>query len=157
MSDWNIKDRPNRFPWPPVLLICLIALGLVLRAVWPLGFERTGISQAVGGLFVVAALASDVWASLTFRKAQTTILPHQGTQALVTRGPFAYSRNPIYVGNLLILLGVGLLAGSLWHVVLVPVLALAVQHFAIVREEAHLAANFPQGWADYSAKVRRWI
>jgi protein-S-isoprenylcysteine O-methyltransferase Ste14 len=99
----------------------------------------------------------DAWASFTFTRAKTTILPHRGSQALVTHGPFAYSRNPIYVGNLMILVGVGLLAGSLWHVVLAPALAFAIGHFAIRREEAHLAARFPHEWAEYTARVRRWI
>lgn len=157
MSTWNIKERPNRFPWPPMLLVGAILLGFVLRGVLPFGFERTLVSQAIGALFVMAALATDVWASLTFRRAQTTIMPHQGTQALVTSGPFQYSRNPIYVGNLMILAGVGLLAGSLWHILLVPVLAFAVQRFAIMREEAHLAANFGQAWESYTSKVRRWV
>lgn len=157
MAAWNIKERPNHFPWPPVLLVGMIVTGFVLQALVPLGFGRTALGQGAGVALVALALGLDVWASLTFRKARTTILPHRGTQALVSTGPFAFSRNPIYLGNLMILAGVGLLGGSLWHLVLVPVLALTILQLAIVREEAHLAANFAQVWFDYSAKVRRWV
>lgn len=157
MTPWDIKQRPNRLPWPPVLLLGTIGLGFLLRALFPFGFESTPISQTIGALFIACALALDVWASLTFRRAQTTIMPHQGTKSLVTGGPFQYSRNPIYVGNLLILVGVGLLAGSLWHVVLVVPLAFAIQSLAIVREEAHLAANFGKEWQYYTQQVRRWV
>jgi protein-S-isoprenylcysteine O-methyltransferase Ste14 len=157
MSDWNIEERPNRFPWPPVLLVLFIVLGFALRAVLPFDVARTPFSQFAGFVLIALALALDAWASFTFTRAKTTILPHRGSQALVTHGPFAYSRNPIYVGNLMILVGVGLLAGSLWHVVLAPALAFAIGHFAIRREEAHLAARFPGEWAEYTARVRRWI
>jgi protein-S-isoprenylcysteine O-methyltransferase Ste14 len=157
MADWDIKDRPNRFPWPPVLLVLFIGLGFVLRAFLPFGLERTPVSQLVGFVFIACALGLDAWASITFSKAKTTILPHRGTETLVTDGPFQYSRNPIYVGNLMILAGVGLLAGSVWHVALVPLLALAIAHMAIRREEAHLEAKFPTQWAAYSSRVRRWL
>lgn len=157
MPDWNIHDRPNRFPWPPVLLVVAISLGFVLRHFLPMTIATTPLLQAFGALLIGSALALDVWASLTFRHAQTTILPHRGTQALVDAGPFAYSRNPIYIGNLMILCGIGLLAGSLWHVALVAPLALAIQHLAIAREEMHLATRFPEEWATYTGKVRRWI
>lgn len=157
MPNWNIHDRPNRFPWPPVLLVIAISIGFVLRYLLPLPIANTPLLKAFAVLLIGSALALDVWASLTFRRAQTTILPHRGTQALVKDGPFAYSRNPIYLGNLMILCGIGLLAGSLWHIALVVPLALAIQHLAIMREEMHLVARFPQEWASYSDKVRRWI
>lgn len=157
MNDWDIKERPNHFPWPPVWLVIMIAVGFALRELIPLGVSRTPLSQFAGFVLIACALGIDGWASLTFSKAKTTILPHRGTRSLVTSGPFQYSRNPIYLGNLMILAGVGLLAGSPWHIALVPVLAFAVWHFAIAREESHLAANFPNEWADYSAKVRRWL
>lgn len=157
MTDWNIKDRPNRFPWPPVLLGMAIVCGFVLRYFMPLTFANTPLVQTVGVLFIASALALDVWASLTFRRAQTTILPHRGSEALVTGGPFVFSRNPIYLGNLMILGGLGLLAGSAWHIVLVAPLALAIKQLAIAREEKHLEAKFPDQWTNYSSKVRRWI
>lgn len=157
MASWDINDRPNRFPWPPVLLILTIALGFGLQQMFAFGPGRTGAGMVAGLALIALALMLDVWASFTFTRARTTILPHRGSAALVSSGPFRFSRNPIYLGNLMILTGVGFVAGSLWHIVLVPILALAVFHLAIKREEAHLRARFPQDWADYSASVRRWI
>jgi protein-S-isoprenylcysteine O-methyltransferase Ste14 len=157
MTNWDIQERPNRVPWPPLLLVAMICVGFVLRELVPFGVSRTPLSQFSGFVLIAGALALDGWASLTFSRAKTTILPHRGTRNLVTTGPFQFSRNPIYVGNLLILAGVGLLAGSPWHVVLVPALAATIWYFAIAREEAHLAANFPEEWPNYSARVRRWL
>lgn len=157
MKNWDIKDRPNLFPWPPVLLGLAILGGFSLGQLVPIAVATTPISQAVGLILIACAVGLDVWASLTFRRAKTTILPHRGSEHLVKTGPFAYSRNPIYVGNLLILGGIGLLLGSIWHVALVAPLGIAIGRLAIFREEEHLAANFPQEWAAYSSAVRRWV
>ena len=102
-------------------------------------------------------LLLDVWAFRTLRRHRTTILPHAGASALVTEGPFGLSRNPIYVGNLLLIVGVGLAAGRPWFVLLSPALALALRELAIVREERHLAARFGAAWRAYAARVRRWV
>lgn len=157
MTNRPYEDRPNRFPWPPVLLVLAIITGFVLRQIVPLNVAVTPLLQTLGALLIGCALALDVWASLTFHRARTTILPHRGTQALVSTGPFAYSRNPIYLGNLMIVGGIGLLAGSLWHIVLILPLGLAIRHLAILREEQHLAARFPDAWAEYAQRVRRWV
>lgn len=157
MTRWDLKDTPNRFPWPPVLLVSFILLGIALNRTAPLWFENGPIWRPVGFLMIGIALALDVWAFLIFRRAKTTILPHQGSDALVTDGPFRFSRNPIYVGNLMILLGLGLTSGSFWPFVLAPFMIASVTYLAIKREEAHLAARFPESWRDYAGKVRRWL
>ena len=157
MTNWDIKDRPNLFPWPPVLLGLSILAGWALGELVPIEVASSAFAQFTGLGFIAVALAIDVWASLTFRKARSTALPHRGTDALVTEGPFQYSRNPIYLGNLLILGGIGLLLASIWHIALVAPLGLVLTRVAIAREEAHLYAKFPQQWAQYSSQVRRWI
>lgn len=157
MTNWDFKDRPNLVPWPPVLLALAILSGFALDQLISLDVSRTPLSRFIGVMLISGALALDVWSSLTFRKAQTTILPHRGSEALATGGPFAYSRNPIYLGNLLILFGVGLFFGSVWHIALVLPLAVAITRLAISREEKHLETKFPRQWADYTSKVRRWI
>ena len=159
MNPSDFKERPNRVPWPPILLVLAIAIGFTLDALLPFRPDILdgSVASALGAALIVAALGLDVWVSITFRRARTTILPHRGSDALVTDGPFKFSRNPIYVGNVLILVGVGLLGGTLWHVLLVPLLVLAVTQLAIVREEAHLARRFPDAWASYSKQARRWL
>ncbi|MEM6383615.1 MAG: isoprenylcysteine carboxylmethyltransferase family protein [Pseudomonadota bacterium] len=157
MTPWDIKDRPNLFPWPPVLLGIAILGGFALGQLAPIAVASSPTSQAIGFVMIACALGLDVWASLTFRKARTTILPHRGTDTIVTAGPFAYSRNPIYLGNLLILGGIGLLVGSVWHIALVAPLGIAINRLAIAREEAHLAAKFPEQWNAYAQRVRRWV
>lgn len=157
MVNWDIEERPNRFPWPPVLLVIALVAAFGVDRVIPLPLIIGFPGAFVGVLLIILALALDVWAMMTFRSAQTTILPHEGTAQLVTNGPFQFSRNPIYVGNVLILVGAGLVAGSAWPLLFAPLLALAVQKLAIEREEAHLAAKFGAAWRSYAERVRRWV
>ncbi len=156
----DAHDRPNRIPWPPILLIATIALGVGLHWLVPLpwiyglaALEAT----AMGVTMIVAAVAIDIWAALVFRKHKTTIQPHQRSTRLVTRGPFRFSRNPIYVGNLMVVAGLGLVLSNLWLLIATPVLGFALHKLAIAREEQHLEELFADQWRDYKARVRRWI
>jgi protein-S-isoprenylcysteine O-methyltransferase Ste14 len=75
----------------------------------------------------------------------------------VTSGPFALSRNPIYLGNTLLITGAALLFASPWLLAAACVAAALVRVLAIRREEAHLAAQFGSVWTDYTQRTRRWL
>jgi protein-S-isoprenylcysteine O-methyltransferase Ste14 len=90
-------------------------------------------------------------------RRRANILPHRAATALVTDGPFAWSRNPIYLGNTLLLSGCGLAFGNAWLLVGAAVAAIAVTVLAIRREEAHLASRFGDAWMAYAARTRRWF
>mgnify|MGYP000231577150 CR=1 FL=1 len=77
--------------------------------------------------------------------------------ALITDGPFARSRNPIYTGNTMLLTGVGLLTGIAWFILAALIAAFATQKLAIEREERHLATRFGKAWDDYAARTPRWL
>ncbi|MGJ3265266.1 MAG: methyltransferase family protein [Salinarimonas sp.] len=152
------NDTPNRWPWPPIVYFLAIVGGfLIERNLVP---TSHGGGMALGVLGVVAILAGlglDLWTAWTFSRARTTIMPHRGANALVTSGPFRFSRNPIYVGNTLLTAGLGLVFDNLWLVGFAVVAAFLVQKLAIEREEAHLARRFGEEWRAYAARVRRWL
>lgn len=151
---------PSRLPWPPLIYVAAVALAIVLQWLWPLpwiGPPLADLLFALGWLMVLAALALDFGAMRTMRKAQTTILPHRAADHLVTGGPFALSRNPIYLGNTTLMVAIGFIAGSLWFVLLAPVAAILTTFLAIRPEERHLAERFGKRYRDYQKKVRRWI
>jgi protein-S-isoprenylcysteine O-methyltransferase Ste14 len=155
------QDRPNRIPWPPLIYGGLALLGLSLHWIVPLPWPGGGIVRivlaATGLCLACAAIALDVTAALAFRRHRTTILPHRGASALITDGPFAKSRNPIYVGNTLLVAGAGLLFGIGWLVLAGLAGAVLTQKLAIEREERHLAARFGPDWEDYKARTPRWL
>ncbi len=155
-----IEDRPNTLPWPPMIYIAAAALAVLLHWLVPLPWLPDPLREflfAVGWLVVAGAVAIDVAAMRAMRRARTTIMPHKGANHMVTGGPFSFTRNPIYLGNTMLMVGIGLIAGIAWFVLLAPVAALATTKLAIAREERHLEARFGKKYRDYAKKVRRWI
>lgn len=153
-------DRPNVFPWPPVLYLLAAVVALALHILWPLPWLTAPLSDllfAVGWLLVFGALALDAGAMLAMYRVRTNIWPHRGANHLVTSGPFAITRNPIYVANTMLMLGLGFILGALWFLLLAPVAAYATQKLAIEREEKHLETRFGRHYRDYKKKARRWI
>ena len=151
---------PSRLPWPPIIYVAAVALAIVLQWLWPLPWIGSPISDllfALGWLMVLAALALDLGAMQTMRKAKTTILPTRAAEHLVTGGPFAISRNPIYLGNTTLMVAIGFIAGSLWFVLLAPAAAILTTYLAIKPEERHLTERFGKRYRDYQKKVRRWF
>jgi len=132
------------------------ALGRLVRLGWPAGMWGD-LLTGLGLFLIILALIIDVTAMRTMAAAKTTILPHQRSDHLVTRGIFRFSRNPIYVANVMLIAGIGLFAGNVWLLLLAPVDGLATQKLAIEREEAHLEARFAKTYRDYKKKVNRWL
>jgi len=108
-------------------------------------------------VLLFAGLGLDVWAMAALHRARTNILPHRAAGRLVTDGPYAFTRNPIYLGNTIVLLGLGLMLENPWLLAAAPVAAVATDHLAARREEAHLAAKFGAEFAAYAARVPRWL
>jgi protein-S-isoprenylcysteine O-methyltransferase Ste14 len=79
------------------------------------------------------------------------------TTALVTEGPFRYSRNPIYVALTLLYVGVALLINALWILLLVVPAVLVLRYGVIAREEAYLTRKFGDAYRQYTTQVRRWL
>jgi len=146
-----------RFPPPLIHLGAILtgaALGVPLpqQAPWP---PRGG--GVLGVLFVVAALLLNISGFMALRRAGTTIRPDRGATALVTGGPYRFSRNPLYISLALMHAGVSIWARSVWALVmLVPALIL-VDRFVIRREERHLQEVFGGAYRDYRRRTRRWL
>lgn len=145
---------------PPPLLLLLLGIGLWQGAhAWPaLRFALPGAAW-IGALLGLVGVALNLVPKWRFGQAGTTINPMrpQATQALVTGGLLARSRNPMYVGQVLVLAGWGLAlrTGLVLPAVLVQVLWLT--RLQIVPEERALQARFGEAYADYRRRVRRWL
>ena len=155
-----VETRPNTLPWPPIVYIAAVAAATLLNWLVPLPWIPGPLSEllfAVGWLVVGGALVIEFSAMRTMARAKTTIMPHRGSDHLVTGGPFSFTRNPIYLGNTMLMIGIGLIAGIVWFILLAPVDAFVTQKLAIEREERHLEIRFGKKYRDYAKKVRRWI
>ncbi|MDZ7823766.1 MAG: isoprenylcysteine carboxylmethyltransferase family protein [Ahrensia sp.] len=156
----NRFDRPNTIPWPPIILISSIAIGFIAQGIYSLSVPTTPLGDLVFGLglmMIIVALLIDIAAMRTMQKAKTTIMPHKGSEHMVTTGVFAFSRNPIYLANAILIIGIGLVMGTFWHVFIMPFAAFATQKLAIEREEIHLEHKFGNNFRSYKKKVNRWI
>ncbi|WP_238122335.1 MULTISPECIES: methyltransferase family protein [unclassified Xanthobacter] len=156
----HAATRPNRLPWPPLIYGAALVAGLGLQAFVPVGWPAAVIGwplRGTGVLVAAAGLGFDFWALHTLRRAHTNILPHRAADHLVTHGPFALTRNPIYLGNTLLVLGIGLVLSNAWLMGAALVAAFATDRLAARREEWHLAAKFGPAFTSYAARVPRWI
>ena len=154
------EDCPSTIPWPPILLIGFVGLGFALERLVPLGRPAGAMGDLLAGLgavIVIVALLVDIAAMRTMAAARTTILPHRRAERLVTGGIFRFSRNPIYLANMMLIAGLGLFVGNWWLVLLAPLDGLATRKLAIEREEAHLEARFGKTYRDYTKTVNRWL
>lgn len=154
------SERPNTIPWPPLLLVTSLLAGYVLNTLVPLPFPGGFAGEMAFGfgiaLIVIAALM-DLAAMRTMVKARTTIMPHKKSDHLVTSGIFAFSRNPIYLANVTLIFGFGLVFANTWLLLLAFVDGFATRKLAIEREEAHLEARFGKVYRAYKGKVSRWF
>jgi protein-S-isoprenylcysteine O-methyltransferase Ste14 len=148
---------PSTVPWPPIVFgVAAVAAVGVGRAL-PLPWRLPAGVRAIGGAALAAGLGIDVAAMATMRWHRANILPHRPATTLVTSGPFALTRNPIYLGNTLALAGAGLLLSNPWLPVGAILAARAVARLAILPEERHMAARFGEDWAAYARRVPRWL
>jgi protein-S-isoprenylcysteine O-methyltransferase Ste14 len=151
---------PNKIPWPPIILVSGIAAGFVLRAIWPLPWTvgaARDVLKGVGVVLVIVAILLILLSIRELRNHKTTVNPTGKSTHLVTSGPFAFSRNPIYLSNMLLISGLGLATSNAWMLLIAAVTGVLEHRFAILREERHLEARFGKAWRDYAKRVRRWV
>lgn len=144
---------------PPVYFATCLVAGVALGWLHPLSFGLTETVQQVAVAlppFLLGAVTG-LWGLRSFRRAATSHRPFTVPNELVTTGPFRFSRNPLYLSQLLILTALSALLDSPWVLAFVPVLALALDRFIIPGEEARLSKAFGERYAAYCARVRRWL
>ena len=150
---------PSPVPWPPILLIATLAAAWTLGRVLPIGWPGVDDMPAriIGRGLGLGGLALAIWSIFSLVRAGTTVRPDRSAHVLVTSGPYRRWRNPIYLADVLILLGLAELTHVIWFAILAPVFAVAVTGLAIVPEERHLEAQFGDAYRAYKERTRRWI
>lgn len=145
---------------PPVALALLLALvmwgvSLVTKAIELSFFVRNFIAV----MFVVAGMGISIAGVVSFRQARTTVNPTKpdSTSALVSTGIYSVTRNPMYLGFLLVLIGWAAFLSNVWALVGALVFVLYMNRFQIIPEERALSAMFGAEFSAYKTKVRRWL
>jgi protein-S-isoprenylcysteine O-methyltransferase Ste14 len=142
---------PPTYLWIAIIVMVVIHFLFPVKRIIPFPWDLFGL------LPLALGAALNIIADQAFRAAKTTVKPFQESTALITDGVYRISRHPMYLGFVLILLGLTILLGSLTPFLIVPVFAVVMDRVFIVVEERMLAEKFGQAWLDYKVEVRRWV
>lgn len=156
-ADSNQRDVPGVIAPPPLILLGHVLLGFALDWLWPAPFLPAAAQYALGAALIVSAGALAGGAIACFLRAGTNVPTRRPATALVVAGPYRVSRNPIYVGMILLLLGIGVMVDSLWILALAAPFAVILRYGVIAREERYLEAKFGDSYRAFRQGVRRWI
>ncbi len=148
-----------RFP-PPLLFIAGFLVGWWLDTRLEFLIHGTGagsIQLGLGFAMVAGGVLLMLWGITTFLRARTAVIPMSPARAIVVTGPYRFTRNPMYVGLTVAYAGIALLVNMAWPLVTLPAVLIALRYFVIAREERHLRQAFPDAYAAYCERVRRWL
>lgn len=142
---------------PPIWLLAAVLMVWAQATLLPGLTYPIALARIAGPLLAAGGIALMIWAIAAFRAHQTTVVPHQTPETLITSGPFARSRNPIYLGDVMVLAGAILWWGAWPALVLIPLFMLVLTRRFIAPEEARMKESFGAEFAAYTQKTPRWL
>ena len=154
MSAGVLKGFPDL---PPIWFAGFCGAAWLLARELPLTTAFGPLWWGLGVLLAVAGVALIGWSAWWFWVHRTPIEPHHDPRALITEGPYRFSRNPIYLGDALVLLGLIFYWDAVLSLPLVPIFVWIIERRFIIPEENRLRRKFRADFARYEQKVRRWL
>ena len=147
-----------RFP-PPLVFLGAILLGvLVQREAVPLSLSFSTAPRIAAGVLILACGVGLVLsARILFKRTGQSPIPWKPTPQLILQGPYRFTRNPMYVGVTLFVVGLGLALNNFWISLFAAPALLAVHLIAVLPEEHYLAEKFGESYRSYVARVRRYV
>ena len=143
---------------PPLAWGLVVIAGLALNWLVPLPFLPADLPAGwLGGAVFVLALALVAWAIVTITRAGSNVPTNLPTTTIVESGPYRFTRNPIYLGMLVGLIGFAIAFDNLWLLMMLVPFALVIRFGVVAREEAYLDRKFGDIYRSYRARVRRWL
>jgi protein-S-isoprenylcysteine O-methyltransferase Ste14 len=143
---------------PPLVWALAVIAGFALNWLMPLPFAPAAVPAGwLGGAVFVLALALFAWAITTITRAGSNVPTNMPTTSIVDTGPYRFTRNPIYLGMMLGLVGLAIAFDSLWLLASLVPFFLVIRYGVVAREEAYLERKFGEVYRRYRARVRRWL
>jgi protein-S-isoprenylcysteine O-methyltransferase Ste14 len=135
-----------------------VLAALALQWLMPLPFMPAAAPAGwVGGAVFATALALAAWAIATITGGGSNVPTNMPTTTIVDTGPYRFTRNPIYLGMFLGLVGLAIIFDSLWLLVALVPFAVIIRYGVVAREEAYLERKFGHAYRRYRSRVRRWL
>jgi protein-S-isoprenylcysteine O-methyltransferase Ste14 len=154
----DTADTANVIVRPPIAWALAVLAGLALNWLAPLPFIAAAVPAAwLGAMVFALALALVAWAIATMTRAGSNVPTTLPTTTIVDTGPYRFTRNPIYLGMVLGLIGLAIAFNSLWPLLTLVPFALVIRYGVIAREEAYLERKFGDVYRRYRSHVRRWL
>lgn len=147
----------NKKPLPPTYFMLSIIIILIIHFIFPVTKFIPFPWSLTGLVPIVIGSLLNLIADSSFKKMRTTVKPFEESTALITSGAFKISRNPMYLGMVLILSGISILLGSLSPFFVILIFIFAMDFVFIQKEEAMLQNKFGTKWLEYKKTVRRWL
>ena len=153
------SDRAGVTVPPALTLVAPLVAGLLLHFLWtPLRFfPEWWIGLTVGWPLVVAGVLLLAWSVRTMFRASVDPDPNEPTAAIVATGPYALSRNPIYLAFNVVYVGIAFMVNMVWPIAVLPVGIALLYYGVITRDERYLERVFGDEYRQYKARVRRWV
>lgn len=150
-------DHPNvKIPPPLLLLLCLLG-GYGVHYFFPQNYMPNFLRYPLGILFTVLGFLIPSLCLIKFKKAETNVEPWKPANKLLIEGFYKFSRNPIYVGLLMVGVGISVLVNSLWMLLILIPFVFLLHILVIQKEEVYLESRFGNDYLEYKKQVRRWI
>jgi protein-S-isoprenylcysteine O-methyltransferase Ste14 len=144
-------------PLPPAYFGIAVLLMVALFGLLPGPRLVVGWPRFIGVVGLIAGLYLNIASDRLFKKYDTEVKPFRPSNALVVEGPYRYTRNPMYLGMALALLGIGILFGTLSPLIVVPLWCWVMNRRFIEPEERDMESQFGEQFTDYRRRVRRWF
>lgn len=153
------KDHPNinKNVNPPIVALIYIIIAILLGKFVQIPFAVPVFLSNIGFALTFIGFLLGVGAFIEFRKARTTLDPHGSVKSLVVSGVYGFTRNPIYLGFLLMVIGLPLNSGIYWGFLMAPFYTVTMNRLVVEREEAYLEKKFNEQYTGYKSRVRRWL
>lgn len=143
---------------PPVWLLGAVVLAWVQATYYPMGLSFGGaVADFLGGILVGGGVILMLLAFTEMRKHRTTVIPHREASSMVQSGIYSRTRNPIYLGDLLVLAGLILRFDAVLALPLIPLFLWVIEKRFVIPEENGLRLKYRADFARYCEKTRRWI
>jgi protein-S-isoprenylcysteine O-methyltransferase Ste14 len=142
---------------PRIVYLTGILIGVGLEYLWSLTFLPEALRFTVGPFVIILSFVLFGFALREFSRLSTSPEHAKETRAIISTGPFAYSRNPIYLSFTLLSIGIAITSGSIWIFAMTVPAIVVVYHFVILKEEQYMEKKFGDKYTKYKYSVRRWL
>lgn len=157
LGNASSEKRPAPIVKPPYLYGGALIAGVITHFIFPIIlFPNAALMMTLGAAFFAAGVFILVWAVKTFKKSGVD-LRFKPVGTIIETGPFALSRNPMYVGFTLVYLGLSFALNAVWPLIFLPFILVVIHYGVVSREEEYLARKFGEEYERYRGRVRRWL